>query len=94
MNSPETRYDTDNTAIPSPISPSSPEPSSTCVSLDDPSLREKDDEPESYQDTSPFNPDTYKCTGYKSDEPYEYFDGTLGKDARFSIDLEGGSTDQ
>lgn len=46
-----------------------------------------------YQDTSPYNPEVYKCVGYE-DELYEYFDGRPGKDGRFTIDLEEGSTDR
>jgi hypothetical protein len=42
---------------------------------------------------SPYNPNVYKCKGY-GEEEYEYFDGVPGGDARFTIDLEGGSTDQ
>lgn len=49
--------------------------------------------PETYQDSSPYNPEVYNSTGY-GDEPYVYFDGAPGKDDRFTIDLEGGSTDQ
>jgi hypothetical protein len=49
--------------------------------------------PKTYRDTSLYNPEVYKCTGYGT-EPYEYFDGAQGKDDRFTIDLEGGSTDQ
>ena len=40
----------------------------------------------------PYNPDRYKCTGYGDDE-WEYFDGQ-GQDMRFTIDLEGGTTDR
>jgi len=42
---------------------------------------------------SPFNPKIYKCTGY-SNEPWEWFDGTPGRDSRFTIDIENGSTDE
>ena len=53
------------------------------------------DEQPSYQMTSPYNPDVYKCTGYRG-EPYEYFDGTPGegKDQRFTIDIEHGTMDR
>lgn len=46
-----------------------------------------------YQDTSPYNPKVYKCVGYGG-ELYEYFDRRPGKDGRFTIDLEEGSTDR
>jgi len=45
-----------------------------------------------YRARSPYNPDRYKCTGYGDDE-WEYFDGK-GQDMRFTIDLEGGTTDR
>jgi hypothetical protein len=78
-------------------SSASPEMSSADVPISDLSTAETkldNHDPQTYQDISPFNPATYKCTGYREDEPYEYFDGEPGKDFRFTIDLEGGSTDQ
>ena len=49
----------------------------------------------SYQRISPYNPEVYKCTGYR-DEVYEYFDGSYdpGCDQRFSIDIDDGSMDR
>lgn len=43
--------------------------------------------------SSRFNPEVYTCSGYK-DEVWEFFDGSPGQDARFTIDLEGGSMDR
>jgi len=53
------------------------------------------DEQPSHQMTSPYNPNVYKCTGYRG-EPLEYFDGTPGEgnEQRFTIDLEHGTMDR